>query len=173
MNSPRRSRACCALSYSGLCLLLPLLMPWLSAAAPCWDGVSSSQLLYLHTHFSSPVVLQLSTWCLFLQLCKATGLPGLFALVPNSKLYKGDTGYCSTYRGEVCSAILASNALVFFNSSYADPEETQELLMHTAWTELKMVSSFCRPAAESLLCNYIFQECKPSGAGPAPKPVCR
>ncbi|XP_064591971.1 muscle, skeletal receptor tyrosine-protein kinase isoform X3 [Zonotrichia leucophrys gambelii] len=90
-----------------------------------------------------------------------------------SKLYKGDTGYCSTYRGEVCSAILAKNALVFFNSSYADPEETQELLVHTAWTELKMVSSFCQPAAESLLCNYIFQECNPSGAGPAPKPVCR
>ncbi|XP_054034252.1 muscle, skeletal receptor tyrosine-protein kinase isoform X1 [Dryobates pubescens] len=90
-----------------------------------------------------------------------------------SKLYKGDSGYCSTYRGEVCSAILAKNALVFFNSSYADPEETQELLVHTAWTELKMVSSFCQPAAESLLCNYIFQECNPSGAGPAPKPVCR
>ncbi|KAJ7417531.1 Muscle, skeletal receptor tyrosine protein kinase [Willisornis vidua] len=53
-------------------------------------------------------------------------------------LYKGDAGYCSTYRGEVCSAILAKNALVFFNSSYADPEETQELLVHTAWTELKM-----------------------------------
>ncbi|XP_032857428.1 muscle, skeletal receptor tyrosine-protein kinase isoform X3 [Tyto alba] len=90
-----------------------------------------------------------------------------------SKLYKGDAGYCSTYRGEVCSTILAKNALVFFNSSYADPEETQELLVHTAWTELKMVSSFCQPAAESLLCNYIFQECNPSGAGPAPKPVCR
>nr|XP_014426423.1 muscle, skeletal receptor tyrosine-protein kinase isoform X3 [Pelodiscus sinensis] len=54
-----------------------------------------------------------------------------------SKLYKGDTGYCSTYRGEVCSAILAKDALVFFNSSYADPEETQELLVQTAWTELK------------------------------------
>ncbi|XP_037229826.1 muscle, skeletal receptor tyrosine-protein kinase isoform X4 [Falco rusticolus] len=90
-----------------------------------------------------------------------------------SKLYKGDAGYCSTYRGEVCNAILAKNALVFFNSSYADPEETQELLVHTVWTELKMVSSFCQPAAESLLCNYIFQECNPSGAGPAPKPVCR
>ncbi|NXD45778.1 MUSK kinase, partial [Copsychus sechellarum] len=95
------------------------------------------------------------------------------APVLDSKLYKGDTGYCSTYRGEVCSAILAKNALVFFNSSYADPEETQELLVHTAWTELKMVSSFCQPAAESLLCNYIFQECNPSGAGPGPKPVCR
>lgn len=89
-----------------------------------------------------------------------------------SKLYKGDAGYCSTYRGEVCSAILPRNALVFFNSSYADPEETQELLVHTAWTELKTVSSFCQPAAESLLCNYIFQECKPSGVGPAPKPIC-
>ncbi|XP_077672607.1 muscle, skeletal receptor tyrosine-protein kinase isoform X1 [Eretmochelys imbricata] len=90
-----------------------------------------------------------------------------------SKLYKGDTGYCSTYRGEVCSAILVKDALVFFNSSYADPEETQELLVHTAWTELKTVSSFCHPAAESLLCNYIFQECNPSRVGPAPKPVCR
>lgn len=89
-----------------------------------------------------------------------------------SKLYKDDAGYCSTYRGEVCSAILSRNALVFFNSSYADPEETQELLVHTAWTELKTVSSFCQPAAESLLCNYIFQECKPSGVGPAPKPIC-
>ncbi|XP_073202393.1 muscle, skeletal receptor tyrosine-protein kinase isoform X2 [Lepidochelys kempii] len=90
-----------------------------------------------------------------------------------SKLYKGDTGYCSTYRGEVCSAILVKDALVFFNSSYADPEETQELLVHTAWTELKTVSSFCHPAAESLLCNYIFQECNPSRVGPAPKPMCR
>ncbi|XP_042685382.1 muscle, skeletal receptor tyrosine-protein kinase isoform X5 [Centrocercus urophasianus] len=90
-----------------------------------------------------------------------------------SRLYKGDAGYCSTYRGEVCSAILSRNALVFFNSSYADPEETQELLVHTAWTELQMVSSFCQPAAESLLCNYIFQECKPSGVGPTPKPICR
>uniref|UniRef100_A0A8D0GC51 receptor protein-tyrosine kinase n=1 Tax=Sphenodon punctatus TaxID=8508 RepID=A0A8D0GC51_SPHPU len=89
------------------------------------------------------------------------------------KLYKGDTGYCSTYRSEVCSALLMKDALVFFNSSYADPEETQELLAHTAWTELKTVSSFCRPAAESLLCNYIFQECNPSGFGPSPKPVCR
>ncbi|XP_015705378.1 muscle, skeletal receptor tyrosine-protein kinase isoform X2 [Coturnix japonica] len=90
-----------------------------------------------------------------------------------SKLYKGDAGYCSTYRGEVCSAILSRNALVFFNSSYADPEETQELLAHSAWMELKTVSPFCQPAAESLLCNYIFQECKPSGVGPAPKPICR
>ncbi|XP_025064764.1 muscle, skeletal receptor tyrosine-protein kinase isoform X3 [Alligator sinensis] len=90
-----------------------------------------------------------------------------------SRLYKGDAGYCSTYRGEVCSAILVKDALVFFNSSYADPEKTQELLVHTAWTELKTVSSFCHPAAESLLCNYIFQECNPSGVGLAPKPVCR
>lgn len=107
------------------------------------------------------------------QVFRSVSLLCVYALVLDSKLYKGDAGYCSTYRGEVCSAILAKNALVFFNSSYADPEETQELLVHTAWTELKMVSSFCQPAAESLLCNYIFQECNPSGAGPAPKPVCR
>lgn len=110
---------------------------------------------------------------MLVQLFGAVSLLCVCALVLDSKLYKGDAGYCSTYRGEVCSAILAKNALVFFNSSYADPEETQELLVHTAWTELKMVSSFCQPAAESLLCNYIFQECNPSGAGPAPKPVCR
>lgn len=108
-----------------------------------------------------------------LQVFKAVSLLCVYGLVPYSKLYKGDAGYCSVYRGEVCSGILAKDALVFFNSSYADPEETQELLVHTAWTELKMVSSFCQPAAESLLCNYIFQECDPSGAGPAPKPMCR
>ncbi|XP_077201400.1 muscle, skeletal receptor tyrosine-protein kinase [Paroedura picta] len=93
--------------------------------------------------------------------------------VSGIRLYKGDTGYCSTYRGEVCSALLAKDALVFFNSSYGDPEETQELLVRTAWTELKTMSPFCRPAAELLLCHYIFQECNPSRMGPAPKPVCR
>ncbi|XP_042310595.1 muscle, skeletal receptor tyrosine-protein kinase isoform X2 [Sceloporus undulatus] len=89
------------------------------------------------------------------------------------RLYKGDAGYCSTYRGEVCSALLAKDAFVFFNASYGDPEETQELLVRTALTELKTVSPLCRPAAESLLCHYIFQECNPSRIGPAPKPVCR
>ncbi|NXP32474.1 MUSK kinase, partial [Leiothrix lutea] len=88
-----------------------------------------------------------------------------------SKLYKGDSGSPPTYRGEVCSAIFPPNALVFFNSSYAPPQETQELLVHTASPPLKMVSSFCQPAPPSLLCNYIFQECPPPGAGPAPKPV--
>ncbi|XP_029141548.1 muscle, skeletal receptor tyrosine-protein kinase isoform X4 [Protobothrops mucrosquamatus] len=90
-----------------------------------------------------------------------------------SKFYKGDAGYCSSYRGEVCSALLAKDAFVFFNTSYGDPEETQELLVRTAWAELKTMSPFCRPAAESLLCHYIFQECNPSRIGPAPKPVCR
>nr|XP_008118561.1 PREDICTED: muscle, skeletal receptor tyrosine-protein kinase isoform X2 [Anolis carolinensis] len=89
------------------------------------------------------------------------------------RLYKGDAGYCSTYRGEVCRALLAKDAFVFFNASYGDPEETQELLVRTALTELKTVSPLCRPAAESLLCHYIFQECNPSRTGPAPKPVCR
>ncbi|XP_069097030.1 muscle, skeletal receptor tyrosine-protein kinase [Pleurodeles waltl] len=89
------------------------------------------------------------------------------------RLYKGEAGYCSTYRGEVCSSVLMSDTLVFFNSSSADPEETQELLAQSAWTELKSVSSFCRPAAESLLCNYIFQECNPAGDGPTAKPLCR
>ncbi|XP_058928225.1 muscle, skeletal receptor tyrosine-protein kinase isoform X1 [Kogia breviceps] len=89
-----------------------------------------------------------------------------------SKPQKDNKGYCAQYRGEVCNAVLAKDALVFFNNSYADPEEVQELLVHTAWNELKAVSPFCRPAAEALLCNHIFQECNP-GVAPTPTPICR
>ncbi|XP_037350274.1 muscle, skeletal receptor tyrosine-protein kinase isoform X2 [Talpa occidentalis] len=89
-----------------------------------------------------------------------------------SKPQKDNKGYCTQYRGEVCNAVLAKDALVFFNNSYTDPEEAQELLVHTAWNELKAVSPFCRPAAEALLCNHIFQECNP-GVIPAPIPICR
>ncbi|XP_062062924.1 muscle, skeletal receptor tyrosine-protein kinase isoform X3 [Lepus europaeus] len=89
-----------------------------------------------------------------------------------SKPQKDNQGYCAQYRGEVCNTVLAKDALVFFNTSYADPEEAQELLVHTAWNELKAVSPLCRPAAEALLCNYIFQECNP-GVVPTPTPICR
>ncbi|XP_042188566.1 muscle, skeletal receptor tyrosine protein kinase isoform X2 [Callorhinchus milii] len=89
------------------------------------------------------------------------------------RLYKGDSGYCSTYRGEVCKGLLEEGSLVFFNSSYADPEEMQEMLARGAWAELDRVNSLCRPAAESLLCRFLYQKCDPSGSGPAPKPVCR
>ncbi|XP_066460479.1 muscle, skeletal receptor tyrosine-protein kinase [Eleutherodactylus coqui] len=89
------------------------------------------------------------------------------------RLYKGDVGYCSTYRGDICNAVLTKDSLVFFNASNAEPEESQEMLAQIAWTELKTVSPFCRPAAEALLCNYYFQECNPTGEGPAPKPLCR
>ncbi|XP_032096219.1 muscle, skeletal receptor tyrosine-protein kinase isoform X3 [Sapajus apella] len=89
-----------------------------------------------------------------------------------SKPQKDNKGYCAQYRGEVCNAVLAKDALVFLNTSYADPEEAQELLVHTAWNELKVVSPLCRPAAEALLCNHIFQECSP-GAVPTPTPICR
>nr|XP_033782342.1 muscle, skeletal receptor tyrosine-protein kinase isoform X1 [Geotrypetes seraphini] len=119
--------------------------------------------------------------------------PGLFTCIANNKhsgsfgtakasaavsisewrLYKRDTGYCSTYRGEVCNNFLTNRALVFFNLSNTNPEETQEALANTAWNELKSVSPFCRPAAEALLCNYFFQECNPTVDGPAPKSVCR
>ncbi|EPQ03672.1 Muscle, skeletal receptor tyrosine-protein kinase [Myotis brandtii] len=85
---------------------------------------------------------------------------------------KDNKGYCAQYRGEVCNTVLANGALVFFNNSYADPEEAQELLAHTAWSELRAVSPFCRPAAEALLCNHIFQECNP-GVVPTPIPICR
>ncbi|KAJ7335393.1 hypothetical protein JRQ81_013334 [Phrynocephalus forsythii] len=113
--------------------------------------------------------------------------PGLFTCIATNKHSEtygtakaaatinvsGDAGYCSTYRGDVCDALLAKGAFVFFNASYGDPEETQELLVRTALSELKTVSPLCRPAAESLLCHYIFQDCNPSRIGPAPKPVCR
>ncbi|XP_032164699.1 muscle, skeletal receptor tyrosine-protein kinase isoform X2 [Mustela erminea] len=89
-----------------------------------------------------------------------------------SKLQKDNKGYCAQYRGEVCDAVLAKDALVFFNNSYADPEEAQELLVHTAWNELRAVSPFCRHAAEALLCSHIFQGCNPR-AVPNPIPVCR
>lgn len=89
-----------------------------------------------------------------------------------SKSQKDNKGYCAQYRGEVCDAVLAKDALVFFNTSYSDPEEAQELLIHTAWNELKAVSPLCRPAAEALLCNHLFQECSP-GMVPTPMPICR
>ncbi|XP_028830207.1 muscle, skeletal receptor tyrosine-protein kinase isoform X1 [Denticeps clupeoides] len=89
------------------------------------------------------------------------------------RLYKGPSGYCSTYRGDVCRAELRRDALVFFNYSRHDPEDAQEFLAQTAWAELEGVSSFCRPAARSLLCHCAFPDCNPSGLGPAPKPVCR
>ena len=86
---------------------------------------------------------------------------GMLFTASFSKPQKDNKGYCGQYRGEVCNAVLAKDALVFFNNSYADPEEAQELLVHAAWNELKAVSPFCRPAAEALLCNHIFQECNP------------
>ncbi|XP_067839673.1 muscle, skeletal receptor tyrosine-protein kinase [Heptranchias perlo] len=89
------------------------------------------------------------------------------------RLYKGDLGYCSTYRGDVCKGLLGKGELVFFNSSYADAEGTQEMMARSAWTELDGVSLLCKPAAESLLCHFIYQDCNPSGLGPSPKPVCR
>nr|KAF6486031.1 muscle associated receptor tyrosine kinase [Rousettus aegyptiacus] len=89
-----------------------------------------------------------------------------------SKPQKDSKGYCSQYRGEVCNAVLAKDALVFFNNSYVDPEEAQELLVYTAWNELKAASPLCRPAAEALLCNHVFQECNP-GVVPTPIPICR
>ncbi|TRY83075.1 hypothetical protein DNTS_013537 [Danionella cerebrum] len=89
------------------------------------------------------------------------------------RLYKGSAGYCNTYRGEVCRNVLLRDTLVFFNYSLSNPEDAQEFLAQSAWAELDGVSSFCRPAAISLLCHATFQDCNPSGLGPSPKPVCR
>uniref|UniRef100_A0A4W6C2Z2 receptor protein-tyrosine kinase n=1 Tax=Lates calcarifer TaxID=8187 RepID=A0A4W6C2Z2_LATCA len=88
-------------------------------------------------------------------------------------LYKGVAGYCSAYRGDVCRTILRDDSLVFFNSSLSDPEDMQEYLVQSWWTELEGLSVLCSPAVRSLLCHSSFPDCNPSGLGPAPKPVCR
>ncbi|XP_042365393.1 muscle, skeletal receptor tyrosine-protein kinase [Plectropomus leopardus] len=89
------------------------------------------------------------------------------------RLYKGIAGYCSAYRGDVCRTILRDDLLVFFNSSLSDPEDMQEYLVQSWWTELEGLSMQCSPAVRSLLCHSSFPDCNPSGLGPAPKPVCR
>ncbi|XP_034751625.1 muscle, skeletal receptor tyrosine-protein kinase [Etheostoma cragini] len=89
------------------------------------------------------------------------------------RLYKGIAGYCSAYRGDVCRTILRDDLLVFFNSSLSDPEDMQEYLVQSWWTELEGLSMLCSPAVRSLLCHSSFPDCNPSGLGPAPKPVCR
>ncbi|XP_038838595.1 muscle, skeletal receptor tyrosine protein kinase-like [Salvelinus namaycush] len=89
------------------------------------------------------------------------------------RLYKGSAGYCGAYRGNVCRSMLRSDALVFFNSSLNDPEDTQEFMAQSAWADLDRLGMLCSPAAHSLLCHLSFQDCIPSGLGPAPKPICR
>uniref|UniRef100_A0A8C3ABM1 receptor protein-tyrosine kinase n=1 Tax=Cyclopterus lumpus TaxID=8103 RepID=A0A8C3ABM1_CYCLU len=87
--------------------------------------------------------------------------------------FNGVAGYCSAYRGDVCRAVLRDDLLVFFNSSVPDPEDMQEYLVQSWWTELEGLSALCSPAALALLCHSSFPDCNPSGLGPAPKPVCR
>uniref|UniRef100_A0A3Q2YQV3 receptor protein-tyrosine kinase n=1 Tax=Hippocampus comes TaxID=109280 RepID=A0A3Q2YQV3_HIPCM len=89
------------------------------------------------------------------------------------ELYKGVAGFCSAYRGEVCRTILREDSLVFFNASLSDPEDVQEYLIQSWWTEFEGLSKLCGPAVRSLLCHTSFPDCNPSGLGPAPKPVCR
>uniref|UniRef100_A0A673ZCJ7 receptor protein-tyrosine kinase n=1 Tax=Salmo trutta TaxID=8032 RepID=A0A673ZCJ7_SALTR len=86
---------------------------------------------------------------------------------------QGSAGYCGAYRGNVCRGMLRSDALVFFNSSLNDPEDTQEFMVQSAWADLDRLGMLCSPAAHSLLCHLSFQDCIPSGLGPAPKPICR
>ncbi|XP_023664282.1 muscle, skeletal receptor tyrosine-protein kinase [Paramormyrops kingsleyae] len=89
------------------------------------------------------------------------------------RLYKGSAGYCSTYRGQVCQGVLRRDALLFFNASLHEPEDTQELQAQVAWSQLDSSGALCRPAARALFCHHAFQNCNPSGQGPTPKPVCR
>lgn len=92
---------------------------------------------------------------------------------PLNRLYKGIAGYCSAYRGDVCRTILHDDLLVFFNSSFSNPEDTQEYFLQSWWAEVEGLSGVCSPALRSLLCHASFPDCNPSGLGPAPKPVCR
>ncbi|XP_035464236.2 muscle, skeletal receptor tyrosine-protein kinase [Scophthalmus maximus] len=89
------------------------------------------------------------------------------------RLYKGVAGYCSTYRGDACRAVLRGDSLVFFNSSLSDPEDMQEYLVQSWSAELGGLGAPCGPALRPLLCHASFPDCNPSGLGPAPKPVCR
>ncbi|XP_067430512.1 muscle, skeletal receptor tyrosine-protein kinase [Thunnus thynnus] len=89
------------------------------------------------------------------------------------RLYRGISGYCSAYRGDVCRTILRDDSLVFFNTSLSDPEDMQEYLVQSWWAELEGLSMVCSPALRSLICHTSFPDCNPSGLGPAPKPVCR
>uniref|UniRef100_A0A8C9W4P4 receptor protein-tyrosine kinase n=1 Tax=Scleropages formosus TaxID=113540 RepID=A0A8C9W4P4_SCLFO len=91
----------------------------------------------------------------------------------SSWLYKGNAGYCGTYRGEMCRGALRADALLFFNTSLGDPEDTQELIVQSSWAGLERVSTLCRQAARALICHHAFQDCNPSDLGPVPKPVCR
>uniref|UniRef100_A0A3B3DVC6 receptor protein-tyrosine kinase n=1 Tax=Oryzias melastigma TaxID=30732 RepID=A0A3B3DVC6_ORYME len=88
-------------------------------------------------------------------------------------LFKSSSGYCSAYRGDVCRTVLRDDFLVFFNSSLSDPEDMQEYLVRSWWTELEGLGALCSPALLSLLCHSSFPNCNPSGLGPSPKPVCR
>uniref|UniRef100_A0A3B3QP89 receptor protein-tyrosine kinase n=1 Tax=Paramormyrops kingsleyae TaxID=1676925 RepID=A0A3B3QP89_9TELE len=93
--------------------------------------------------------------------------------ISGKELYKGSAGYCSTYRGQVCQGVLRRDALLFFNASLHEPEDTQELQAQVAWSQLDSSGALCRPAARALFCHHAFQNCNPSGQGPTPKPVCR
>ncbi|XP_068615962.1 muscle, skeletal receptor tyrosine protein kinase-like, partial [Brachionichthys hirsutus] len=102
---------------------------------------------------------------------KVTVTEWRFSVASSScRLYKSATGYCSAYRGDVCRTVLQDDLLVFFNSSRSDPEEMQEYLVQSRWTELEGLSLLCSPAVRSLLCHSSFPDCNPSGLGPAAKP---
>lgn len=89
------------------------------------------------------------------------------------RLYKGVSGYCSAYRGDVCRNILRDDSLVFFNTSLSDPEDMQEYLVQSWSADVEELGVLCGPAVRSLLCHTSFPDCNPSGLGPTPKPVCR
>ncbi|KAM9425767.1 muscle, skeletal receptor tyrosine-protein kinase [Pholidichthys leucotaenia] len=99
--------------------------------------------------------------------------PVYICVSSSNRLYKGLTGYCSAYRGDVCRTVLRDDLLVFFNTSLPDPEDMQEYLVQSWWVELEGLSGLCSPAMRSLLCHSSFPDCNPSGLGPAPKPLCR
>uniref|UniRef100_A0A3Q0QQG3 receptor protein-tyrosine kinase n=1 Tax=Amphilophus citrinellus TaxID=61819 RepID=A0A3Q0QQG3_AMPCI len=82
-------------------------------------------------------------------------------------------GYCSAYRGDACRTILHDDSLVFFNSSFSNPEDMLDYFVQSWWAEVEGLSGLCSPAVRSLLCHSSFPDCNPSGLGPAPKPVCR
>lgn len=154
--------------------------PHRMATATIWN--QTSQLWFRSSNHSPPkVIFKFVDWpkpkhgwknVSFRCSCKHLAWMDVF-LAFLDRLYKGVAGFCSAYRGEVCRTILREDSLVFFNASMSDPEDVQEYLIQSWWTEFEGLSKLCGPAVRSLLCHTSFPDCNPSGLGPAPKPVCR
>ncbi|XP_013420550.1 muscle, skeletal receptor tyrosine protein kinase [Lingula anatina] len=81
-------------------------------------------------------------------------------------------GYCSNYNGTICKKYIGSRS-VFFNTSFENPEETNEKIVKGLWLEMiEPFDKLCRGPAEKMLCHYAFPDCDTSQEFDMPKPLC-